>query len=130
MIVIRNFELLGMLRSVKIKQNGKLIGRVSTLSPTKNIDLQGENSNIEIVFDLFRKKVDINKNSIIVVKHNKAFSSIGIIAWISITIAFLFWGKYQYLDYLLLVFPIIYLSMLVYYSIFNRRKFLDVEIIK
>jgi hypothetical protein len=129
MKIIRNFELLGLLRPVKIKQNGKLLGRISSFQTAKTIPLTSIDQKVDISFDCFKQSIELKDDSIILIRHNKYFSTLGLMAWISFALAVVFWDKNDIMDICLLILPSIYLLAMVYFALFNRKGLLKVELI-
>jgi hypothetical protein len=129
MKIIRNFELLGLLRPIKIKQNGKLLGRVGSFQTTKTIPLNDLDQKVDISFDCFKQSVELKDDSIILIRHNKYFSNLGLMAWVSFALAVVFWNKSDTLDICLLVLPLIYLLAMIYFALFDRKGFLKIELI-
>jgi hypothetical protein len=127
MKIIRNFELLGLLRPVKIKQNGKLLGRLSSFQSAKTIPLASQDQKVDISFDCFKQSIELKDDSVILVRHNKYFSALGLMAWISFALAVVFWNKNDIMDICLLILPAVYLLAMVYFALFDRKGFLKIE---
>lgn len=125
MKIVRNFELFGILRPIEIKQDGKTLTKVGLFESTKTIP--SNNKPIDISFDCFKSSVNPAGKSTILIRQNRYFSAVVILAWFSMAVSTILWGKNDILDYSLLIFPILYLAMMIYFAFFNRSGFLKIE---
>lgn len=113
--------------------DNKQAGYLDFKSPEKKIEIGDSNleKNLTIKLSVFKKTLPVKANSTIIIDQNKSFQILFVLMLISAGLFFILpnFISSMYLQYALLVCPVLYVLSMFYYTFLGRDNLLEIKVI-
>lgn len=113
--------------------DNKQAGYLDFKSPEKKIEIGDSNleKNLTIKLSVFKKTIPVKGNSTIIIDQNRVFQVLFVLMLISVGLFFILPNFINsiFLQYALLICPVLYILSMFYYTFLGRNNFLEIKVI-